>query len=382
VLSQTRGCGTPPPLVVLQSKVKFLKTIGQKKPAETRTIRALRRAALSEILSGLDDSAFTGLATKARVTVSTSASWEKTRKDGGTIEAARELLASLPVGECIPVRDLHTGRIELYKSRESFDSTGEVLFWIALDHTLRTPLRTLKTAFLTMVKEPGKARTVTKARACLKIVLDLVNKLVSSPLEKGIRSSASGMGKANHGWNLFCRMMSDDLRDMVFSLDHREEDAYEGYVERTDTFKALYTSSTDYKEATDQLCHEAARDRGQAWMTKCGIPPVLEGIVLETCFSPREVFFHAEGVLKTIGTPRPEMGLNIRSVTLVTGVLMGDPLTKVVLHLTNVEARHIGSRLHDADFYNKFANANQASESFRRGLEKNSRTPVLGGNSP
>jgi len=378
ILSQTRGCGTPPPLVVLQSKVKFLKTISLKKPVESSTARQIRQAALDEVLSNLDDSAFTGLSTKSRVTVSTSASWEKSRREGGTIEAARELLATLPIGEGVPVRDLYTGRIEAYKSRSSFDSTGEVVFWLALDHTLRTPPKMLKYAFLTMVKEPGKARTVTKARACLKIVLDLVNKLVSSPLEKGIRSSASGMGKANHGWNLFCRLMSDEVKDMVFSLDSREEDAYEGYVERTDTFKALYTSSTDYKEATDQLDHEIAADHGDAWMIKCGIPPLLRGIVTETCFTPREVFFHASGVLNTLGTPRPEMGLNIRSVTLVTGVLMGDPLTKAVLHLTNVVVRHVGSRLHDADFYNKFSNANVAFESFRRGLEKNSNTPTTG----
>jgi hypothetical protein len=376
VLSQTRGCGTPPPLVVLQSKVKFLTTIGREKPERSRTERLIFRAALDEVIRDLDDSAFTGLATKSRISVSTSASWEKTRKEGGTIEAAREILGTLPIGECVPVRDLHTNRIEGYRQVESFDSTGEVVFWLALDHVLRTPPRTLKYAFLTMVKEPGKARTVTKARACLKIVLDLVNKLVSSPLEKGIRSSTSGMGKANHGWNLFCRLMSDEVKDMVFSLESREENPYEGYVERTDTFKALFTSSTDYEEATDQMDHHVARDLGLAWMTKCGIPPVLQGIVLETCFNPREVFFHSSGVLNTIGTPRPDMGLNIRSVTLVTGVLMGDPLTKVVLHLVNVVTRRIGSRMLDADFYNNFSNAAEAYERFHKGFEKDSLTPV------
>jgi hypothetical protein len=375
MLSQTRGCGTPPPLVLLQSKVKFLTTISQEKPAEHPSARAIRLAALEEVLSGLDDSAFTGLGTKARVTVSTSASWEKTRNEGGTIEAAREILASLPVGEQVPIRDLDTGRIETYRDRDKFDSTGEVVFWLALDHTLRTPPDLLRQAFLTMVKEPGKARSVTKARACLKIVLDLVNKLVSGPLEKGIRSSTSGMGKANHGWNLFCRLMSDELKDMVFARESREENPYEGYVEITDTFKALYTSSTDFKEATDQLSHTVARDLGEAWMIKCGIPRLLRGIVCGTCFQPREVFFYADGVLNTLGTARPEYGRNVRSVLLLVGVLMGDPLTKVVLHLVNVIARHAGSRLQDADFYNKFSNASEAYESFNRGFSKE-KTPV------
>jgi len=382
ILSQTRGCGTPPPVVVLQSKVDFLKAITLERPAMSPTQRGLMRAALNEVLNELDDSAFTGLATKSRITVSTSSSWEKTRKEGGTIEAAREILASLPIGEGVPIRDLNTGRIEMYKDKSSFDSTGEVVFWLALDHVLRSPTRELKYAFLTMVKEPGKARTVTKARACLKIVLDLVNKLVSSPLEKGVRSSTSGMGKANHGWNLFCRLMSDEVKDMVFSLDSREEDAYEGYVERTDTFKALYMSSTDYKNATDLMRLEVGSDLGQAWMRKCGIPPVLRGIVQKTCYEPREVFFHASGVMNNYGVPRPEMGPNIRSALMVGGVLMGDPITKVVLHLTNVVTRRIGSRLFDHDFYDKFPNGGEAEESFRRGFTDRERTPTAGGNTP
>jgi hypothetical protein len=321
-------------------------------------------AAIEEVLSDLPQEAFTGLATKARVTVSTSSAWEKTRREGGTIEAAREILASLPIGEQVPIRDLYTNRVEQYKSPEDFDSVGEVVFWLALDHVLRTPSGQLNNAFLTMVKEPGKARSVTKARACLKIVLDLVHKLCASPLEKGIRSSTSGMGKANHGWNLFCRLMSDEVRDMVFSLDSREENPYEGYVERTDTFKHLYMSSTDYKEATDQMTHTVASDLGGRWMRKCGIPPVLIGIVNKTCFRPRNVFFHATGVLRTFGTARPDMGPDIRAVTMVNGVLMGDPLTKIVLHLANVVARHAGSRLFDGDFYNRFVNGRQAHEAY------------------
>jgi hypothetical protein len=364
LLSQTRGCGTPPPLVLLQSKVKFLRTIGRSSPPENETSRSLRMAALEEVLDSLPQEAFTGLATKSRITVSTSASWEKTRREGGTIEAAREILESLPIGEQVPVRNLDTGGIEGYKSISDFNSVGEAVFWLALDHTLRTPLEQLRSAFLTMVKEPGKGRTVTKARACLKIVLDLVNKLVSAPLEKGIRSSASGMGKANHGWNLFCRLMSDEVRDMVFSIDNREENAYEGYVERTDTFKNLYVSSTDYEEATDQMWHTVASDLGGPWMRKCGIPKVLRGIVHKTCFTPRTVFFHATGVLKTFGTPHPEMGQDIRSVPLVSGILMGDPLTKVILHLTNVVSRHVGSRLFQPDFYERFSNARVAYETF------------------
>jgi len=330
------------------------------------TMRALRRAALQEVLKLLPDSAFTGLATKSRVTVTTAACWEETRREGGTTEEIRRIIHSGETWDQVPVRDLETGSIITHIDRESDVTTGELIFWSCLDQVLRTPREDLKVAFLTVVKEPGKARSVTKARACLKVVLDLVNKLCSEPLAKGIRSSTSGMSAANHGWNLFLDLTSQEMRNEVFSLSERTENPYEGYVERTDTFGDLFMSSTDYEEATDQMQLEVASDLGNAWMLKCGIPALLRGIVNECCFTPRTVYFLARGPLVHIGTPAPEIGADIRRVPLSQGVLMGDPLTKVILHLTNVVARHLGARLRQPDFYNCFENGSAAYETFHR----------------
>jgi len=376
VLSQTRGCGTPPPLVILQSKRKFLLTISSEPPPEIPTQRILRKAAIAEVIQSLPDEAFTGLATKARVTVTTSSCWENTRREGGTTEEIRRLILSGEPGEQVPIRDLETGRVVSWGDQTTFDSLGEFIFWSCLDHTLRTPKEELKVAFLTTVKEPGKARTVTKARACLKVVLDLVNKLCSAPLAKGIRSSSSGMGASNHGWNFFNYLTSEELKDLVFSIESKEETAYEGYVERTETFADVFVSSTDYEEATDQMNHRVVSDLGNAWMLKCGIPAVLRGIVNETCFKPRNVYFYSRGVLDTIGTLAPKIGENIRSVSLVKGILMGDPLTKVVLHLSKIVNRHVASRLHDPDFHARFRNGSASYEAFRRGFEQNLSTPT------
>lgn len=367
ILSQTRGAGTPPPLVLLQSKSKFISTISTAQPPLTPTQRGLMMAALEEVLNGLPSEAFTGLATKARVTVTTSSSWEKTRREGGTVEAVRELITNDDPCHQVPVLDLETGRVETWKSLSDFDSIGEFIFWSCLDHTLRTPPEDLKLAFLTMIKEPGKARTVTKARACLKVVLDLVNKICSEPLKKGVTSSSSGMGASNHGWNLFNRLHAADQEDTVFALLQREETAYEGYVERTDTFRDLYMVSTDYEEATDRMQHEVASLLGGAWMRKCGIPRLLRALVQKTCFSGRMVLFQATGALEDHGARTAYPGVNC--VYLRQGVLMGDPLTKPILHLVNVVARQLGSRVHDPDFYNKFPNGRQAAEEFLKGME-------------
>jgi len=359
ILSQTRGCGTPPPLVVLQSKRKFLETVSLETPPESATMRTLRRLAMEEIIKDLPIAAVTGLSTKSRVTITSAACWEKTRREGGTTEQVKEMICAVDPMSQIPVRDLDTGGVKCWKFQDQFDTVGELIFWVALDRVLHTPPVELLKAFLTVVKEPGKARSVTKARACLKIVLDLVSKLCSEPLAKGIRSSQSGMSASNHGWNFFNSFSNDIERAEVFSLLNREETSFEGYVERTDTFEDLYVGSTDYEEATDQLEHQVARDLGIPWMQKCGIPKILQGIVIETCYNPREIYFKATGLLADIGEP---VDGDIHKIILRRGVLMGDPLTKPVLHLINVCDRHLQKRMLDPDFYSRLSNSNEIAE--------------------
>jgi len=364
ILSQTRGCGTPPPLVVLQSKRKFILTVSSEPPPETATQRSLRRMAVEEVIKDLPIAAVTGLATKSRVTITSAACWEKTRKEGGTTEQIKEMIGNVDPMSQIPVRNLDTGSVEAWKFQDDFDTIGELIFWVCLDRVLHTPPVELRKAFLTVVKEPGKARSVTKARACLKIVLDLVSKLCSEPLAKGIRSSQSGMSASNHGWNFFNSFTNELEKNEVFSLLSREETSFEGYVERTDTFEDLFVSSTDYSEATDLLQHTVGRDLGIPWMTKCGIPKVLQGIVVETCYKPRQIYFKATGLLADLGDPTDAK--DIRVVTLRRGVLMGDPLTKPVLHLVNVCDRLLQKRIIDPDFYSRLSNYNQLAETLSR----------------
>jgi hypothetical protein len=360
LLSQTRGSGTPPPLVVLQSKRKFLQTVSLEPTPETQTMRTLRRMAIRELIDELPVAAVTGLSTKSRVTVTSAACWEKTRREGGTTEQIKELICGVDPMNQIPLRDLDTGRVVAWKHSEQFDTVGELIFWVSLDRVLHTPLEELQKAFLTVVKEPGKARSVTKARACLKIVLDLVSKICSEPLAKGVRSSQSGMSASNHGWNFFNSFTNELEKDEVFALLNRDETPFKGYVERTDTFEDLYVSSTDYSEATDYLQHSVARDLGVPWMTKCGIPKLLQGIVIDTCYKPRQIYFKATGLLADLGTATDEP--DIRVVTLRRAVLMGDPLTKPVLHLINVCDRLLEKRLIEPDFFGRLSNSGELAE--------------------
>jgi len=337
VLGQTRGAGTPPPVVVMRTKIKFLDTITNPPVALTSFQKGFIRTSFERILEETPDDAFTGLQTKAGVTVSTSACYERTRKEGGTAGAIAEMVSEGNLGRCCNIIDLNNGEFVQEKSLEE-TTPGEYIFWRCLEEVLATDIKELRRVSLVVVQEPGKARSVTKANFALKIVLDLVNGICSYPLGKAFASSTSGMGKEAHGWNFFKSLIGD--QEKLFRIKSKKTQSRTvGVIEEIDTFETVFVSSTDYETATDFMSHEVARIVGDGWMRKCGIPPILRGIVHGTCYTSREVEFRAEGPLREIGTAVKDKQ-DIRYVVLRRGVLMGDPLTKVVLHLINIMVRN------------------------------------------
>jgi hypothetical protein len=290
---------------------------------------------------------FTGLSTKARVTVATTSCWENTKRDGGTIAAISYMLLKRSCYQ-IPIRNLDDSTIT--KVDKTTLSIGEQIFWISLHEVLTTPLEVLRAVWLLIIKEPAKARTVTKTKACLKTVLNVINKICSWPLQKGVDSSESGMGKAHHGWNFFKSLYEDEealFEQIPGSTRVRE---YVGSKEIEIFYKALYTASTDYSTATDFVQHDVASTIGNEWMIACGIPNVLRGIVNAVCYQPRTVFFRARGPMKQYGE---NVENDINKITLVRGILMGDPLTKVVLHLINIIVRQLAKSLLDPAFLSR-----------------------------
>jgi len=374
-LSQTRGSGTPPPLVVLRSKRKFLRSVDSPPPEVSPTSYALFANAMDDVMAEVPDHIFTGLDTKARVTVTGSACWESNRREGGTAQAILDLMSKyddMP----IPERSLEDGSVIRFVPKDKFESIGTAVFYACLDEVMYTPVHELRKVHLTVVREPSKARVVTKGHAALKIVLDTVSKICSYPLKKGFTSSASGMGKSHHGWNLFRDMTSEEMYDLLFTEDRkrRVEDPFHDHVDRTQYWQDVYLCSTDYQEATDRMVHRFARCISSKWMRKCGIPPLLQGIVLGVCYQPRTVYFTGTGPLSKIG--REDDG-DTRTITLYRGVLMGDPLTKVVLHFSNILSRRIGRDLVTGHAFSHFSNAAVAEESFRVGTQESLAASVV-----
>jgi len=348
IYCQSRGCGTPPMIDVLLSKRKFVQTVTIEAPPLEQGKKALIRSGILEILRTVPDHAFTGLTNKAVITVTTSACSELGVRDGGTTQAIANELSSLGPSAKIPIRDLDTGKISEWVPQDSLE-IGEKIFWHCLQKILETDPKELRKVSLLVVKEPGKARCVTKGLSYLKVVLDVVNKICSHPLKKGIASSQSGMSKESHGWEFFKGFFDAGKEPEMFHIKNVEQIVLgTDRTMRTETYEDVFVSSTDYETATDFMNYEVASMISGAWMQKCGIPKVLRGIVLETCYKPRIISFHATGPLRRLGDPTNTEG--IRSITTCRGVLMGDPLTKPCLHILNVLARVIASRISDRDF--------------------------------
>jgi hypothetical protein len=239
----------------------------------------------------------------------------------------------------------------------------------------------LSRASIAVAEEPAKARTVTKQRAALKVVLDTVNKICSWPLAKGVESSRSGMGAAHHAWEAFKGFYTQGNRSTFFDQVRvpggGKTDGPNGTFTKEHRFKAVYASFTDYSEATDFFRHDIAKIIGGQWMLRCGIPPMLRGIIHRCCYSPqtieadvsRSVLNYLEDTknipgIKLVGTSHGIFHLELK---LVVGVLMGGPLTKVILHLLNISVREFAKCGHKPEFYERsFANARPFVERFYR----------------
>jgi hypothetical protein len=345
-LCQTRCAGKPPPLDKLQAKIKFLKTVTTPDQIETSQL-GLVNVAMGEILQNLPDHIFTGLSTKAGISVTSSACYEYTRQDEGTLHAIQDIVMGRETGVRALNIDLNTGKVD--GKLDASISPGTYIFFRCLEEVLRMPPSERSKASLVVVDEPGKNRAITKARACLKIVLDVVNKICALPLERGFDSSKSGMGKSNHTWNTFKEFEVHPLKGVVFDIDNVEDQQLNSCTLRKTEFKNILAVSTDYENATDYLSHKIAKVIGYQWMLKCGIPRILRNLVCEVAFKTRTVYFTGN---LGIGT-EVHGEENLYYVNTQRGVLMGDPLTKVILHFTNVVARHLSVRMFEPTFIQK-----------------------------
>lgn len=349
-LSQTRCCGTPPPICKLQARIKYLETITKPvEPYESHHIDFLN-SVVHKYLQGLPKWYFTGLATKARLNITNSACLEVTRVNGGTEACIADIITENSQGCKAFLRDLDTGKIQDPEplTIENEHGIGTYIFFLCLDIVLKTSRTELQKLEICIVNEPAKNRVVTKGPAALKIVLDVVSKICAYPLSR-IPSSSSGMSKGSHGWEFWKGFFTTN-EDMIFDVDKKSSPIQigtSGKVKLEKVYKDVFAYCTDFIEATDSFEFDICRVLITNWMNSCGIPRLLKGIVLSICVQPRTILFLDKGNFYSGETTFiPHRGKNYKSVKSTKGIPMGDPMTKVAQHLSNIIAREISCNKH------------------------------------
>jgi len=86
-----------------------------------------------------------------------------------------------------------------------------------------------------------------------------------------------------------------------------------------------------------------------------GIPTGIRTLVLEL-YRPRYLEFTATENLDHIGEPHPARE-GVNRVFIQRGIMMGDPLTKVILHLQNLSVRIIQENCTSLFFWNTVLSA-------------------------
>jgi len=325
ILSQTRASGVPPGAVydktIAQTKAilqtpSSMELFDIVKGPLARSVDHLYYDLLIRIGgSGEREKFFSQVANSAKVSLSDSGEFFTTTNDGGKLEASRRVLLANPE---IPEIDLHTGLpTGVILTRDS--PTGERLFhWACGTFTDRTKVyeKNCMSCRISLVAELGKYRTITVSTLQHAVLLHPFSHMGLKILE-AFPSSESGIGAANHAWNFFKR------------LSHKNPSA--SFIFNKDIETSVM--STDWEQATNHCDPFIAGAMLNRFMHLLGIPQWYRETVHFALCAPRQV-----ETLDRNGAP-------IEKFYTSRGVLMGDPVTKVVLHLHHLVGRRIAGLL-------------------------------------
>lgn len=318
-LSQTRAAGVPPASVHEKTMAKITAVL--KEPSDISVfngIRALIRPAIDEIHQevllrndGVERTQrfFSRCVSAAKISLNDSGEFFTKSEDGGKLEAARQVLKGL---DSIELIDLATGQFTGERLVRNETNQGHMLFmWACHQFHDRNCVydKNVMSVRISLVAELGKYRAITVSHLAHAVLLHVLSHVLLEYL-KDIPSSASGVGAANHAWNFFKRLShKNPCANFLFN---------EGDV---------YLFSTDWEQATDYCDHYVATSLLNNLSVVMGIPNWYRQTCVFALCAPRQV----ETVNRDDKTL--EMFLSTR------GVLMGDPVTKVILHTYHLVVR-------------------------------------------
>lgn len=374
ILSQTRGMGYLPEAVAECRRINFRTTVNrevitvdpgvsqlqylavQKRLADA----GLPRDVLSKSRIGVDPQdeksreIFNEVFSRVELPLKGTASVDTFVRDGGKVEDARLLLRTARLESWkIPVRDLHTNSITEFvtvqRETESDTDYSRPLFWLSYQLTINHWVKQgqweeedyygffysngleynpgIMDAKIVHISEPGKERNLTKSHAILAWFLTPASKITQGLLAF-LPEHRAGLLESNHEWRHQKRVsaLSDESGFIYDSATGKL------YPEIRHVFK-------DWTESTDFISKMVGWAHLRALMDYAGFPSAYGRLVLKTIVEPQPV------VETTTRTVLEDGGENVESVHwtgfIREGFMMGNPMTKTILHLVHASERII-----------------------------------------
>jgi hypothetical protein len=368
-LCQTRVLGYLPDCIAEVKRKQFRNNVSrplEKPPKEN--IRLIKLAVADELSRGKIPRDFMtnevyrnpGMQTRFEEAMSAielplkgSASTDHFVRQGGKIEDARELI-NLAIDNKwkIPIRDLHDHEVIDHFTVDRIDETSDCdyvrpLFWLSytiiLNHfigkgfypkQLYYRLETGKGSFepdpmiasIVHISEPGKERNLTKSTGYLAWFLTPASKITQDTLSL-LPEHEAGLRAASHEWRHQKRIssISDEASFIYNILDGK-------------TNQGIVHSFKDWTESTDFIGKIVGWAHLKALFQYISFPEGYARLIGNAITEPQPVsevvaFRNLEG--DTGFEPVHWVG------QIVEGYMMGNPMTKTILHLIHVSERNV-----------------------------------------
>jgi len=290
LLTQTRACGLADTKICKKSIDEFVATVTAVTPFEP----------LPNLLDKVEkiwDMAFLSFNKSNpnfRMSCATSGCWENGRSKEGKFGYLRQLIGDGMI-EPPPLE------LKYDDSDPPEPSFADSVFYLSKEMVRQSP--DTKRVRVAAIRENGKARTVTAGSAFKDFYLQPYQHLFMEII-RNIPSLRDGLSAGRLGYIFYNRLDPDNTDGAV--LSHR--------------FVKMF--NLDFKTATDFPSHKAARCLMAPGLSRLGISQEEIDAILNIWAGPRDLYIGGKTSDKKVGT-------------VVNGMMMGDPLTKIALSLVH-----------------------------------------------